>query len=185
MQKLRTRAVPILGMCVLVLLGAVYAEHRRATNAELANRNYYLLFSTPKGWVPIPHSPEALFLYREPKTNLLLRGAMSDVVSDSNPTPELDTDGTAQWILDITSENMKDWTGQLLDVVDAQGTKFRLVRRSKSDKCVVSAVAVEGNTTALVTLSADKGQLASIDGEMPAFRQYLATLGFQRHIWAK
>jgi len=177
--------LPLFGVAILLFCGAFAYRKHLASERDQNTRNYSLNFVQPVGWKVLPHSPEALFLFQDPQTKLLMRGAMNDVVADYNPTPDLDRDGTAQWLLDVTSKNLKGWTGEMLDTIDANGVSFRLVKRWTNEKCVISAIGVRGNTTVVVTLSADKGQIDKIDPSLPKFRTYLAGLGFQRHVWAE
>lgn len=177
------RPSPVLAVSALVLAGALVYRYRPLGNSADSAANFKLIYGTPIGWKAEPHSPQALFLFRDPRTNLLIRGAMSDIVSEINPTPDLDRDGTAQWMLDVTSQNLHGWSGKMLDTVPADGGSFRLIRRATIDKTVISAVAVRGNTTIVVTLSADKPELTKIDKKLPAFRTYLAGLAFQRYVY--
>lgn len=177
------RPTQMLGVCLITLGGVLYVEHRKSVALDDSKKNYTLIYSTPSGWKAIPHSPQAIFLYRNLKNRLLMRAAMSDIVADYNPDPELDTDGTAKWMLDVTAQNLHDWKGELMDTVQANGVTFRLVRRWNPVKVVYSAVGVRGNTTVIVTMSADKQEIPYIEGQMPQFRQYLASLQFRRHIW--
>lgn len=173
-----------LGSIVVVVIGiALFIVGRyKSSQVELA-KNYRLAYSIPTGWRELPHSPEALFLYLNPKSHLLMRGAMNDVQDVENPTPGLDRDATAKWMIDITSENLKDWKGEMLDTVDGHEISFRLVKRSGPGKCVVTAVAVRGNTTIMVTMSADQRELKEVDPALPAFRQYLTTLSFTPFVY--
>ncbi len=181
--KFSVRPPQVLGVCLLTLVGVLYVEHKRTVALEESNKNYSLIYATPTGWLAIPHSPQAIFLYQQPQSHLLMRAAMSDVVADYNPSPEMDTENTAQFMLDVTSANLVGWNGKLVGDVDAKGATFRIVRRWTLNKIVYSAVAVRGNTTIIVSLSADKPELRYIDAAMPQFRQYLASLEFRRHIW--
>jgi hypothetical protein len=128
------------------------------------------------GWKEVPHGPQTLFLYRDPKTGLLLRGAVNQIIADVNPTPELHTDGIAQHFIDRTKENMPDWNVAKAygDVAGADGMRFRLIRRERPGKCVITAFAVKGNTTLIVSLSANGEEIAEIDSVFPQFQQVLA-----------
>jgi hypothetical protein len=167
---------------VLIGIAMVIAGRYKSAQVELA-KNYRLAYSVPTGWREIPHSPEALFLYVNPKTHLLMRGAMNDVQDAENPTPGLDRDATAKWMIQITSENLKNWKGEMLDTVDGHEISFRLVKRTGPGKCVVTAVAVRGNTTIMVTMSGDQHELKDVDPALPAFRQYLTTLAFTPFVY--
>ncbi|AIE88121.1 hypothetical protein [Fimbriimonas ginsengisoli] len=183
-RKSMSRTTPMLAIGLIFI--AAFAWFRRANAAASPDTyaNYSLVYALPSGWKEIPHSPQAIFLFRSLHSDLLMRGAMNDVVADYNPTPDLDRDGLAQWMLDITAANLKSWKGEMLDTVNGtNGTTFRLVRRWSPDKCVVSAIAVRGNTSIVVTLSGDERKVDILDQEMPAFRTYLTTLGMSPHVY--
>jgi hypothetical protein len=179
-----SRRTPVLGLGIAVLIAGAYAYRQQSlARTEESTANFRLLFDTPQGWMPVPHSPQALFLFKNPGSKLLMRGAMNDVVAEYNPTPELDRDGLAKYMLDVTDLNLKDWRGSMLGTVSAQGTSFRLIKRWSPQKCVVSAVAVRGNTSVVVTLSGNQRQAQSIDQALPEFRSYLSTLGMERRYY--
>jgi hypothetical protein len=143
--------------------------------------NYRVVYGPKAGWKDEPHGPQTLFLYRHPEESILIRGAVNQVVSDINPTPELHTDALAQYYIDRTRENMPGWKAELLDRVPARNTWFRLVHRERDGKVVVTAYAVKGNTTLLISMSGngDDEKLA-VSRNMDGFKNYLSTVSLER-----
>ena len=167
----------VASVMTLLLLGSVgYAFMRVRRNKQLS-ANFNVKFPNPtKGWVSRPHSPEFLFMYEDAKRGLTLRGAVNQMVSDINPTPDLDRDHVAQLIVDNTLSNMPGWTAEVKDIVQSQGTSFRLVRRTQQALVIVTAFAVEGNTTLLVSLSARDKQKGEVDKDMPEFHDFISQI---------
>ncbi|HEY0867806.1 MAG TPA: hypothetical protein VGE01_10520 [Fimbriimonas sp.] len=141
------------------------------------NRNFKVVYEKPTGWKELPHGPQTLFLFQEPRTGVLLRGAVNQIVADVNPTPELDTDGIAQYYVDRTHENMKDWQAKMGEKVKAKDGEFRIIERERKDKKVVTAYAVKGNTTLLVSISGGPEAKVEVDRKMPEFKEYLSSIG--------
>jgi hypothetical protein len=162
-------------LMVGTVMAGMFAAKTKAERIESV-KNFEIGHERLTGWKAVPHGPQTLFLYRDPQTKLLLRGAVNQVVSEFNPTPELKTEELAQFFIDRTVENQPDWKATKLESVEAKGTSFRMIRREKKDKCVVTAVAVRGNTTLLVSLSGNAKELKDIDRTMPAFKGFLAAV---------
>ena len=176
---IRIPAGPALAVGIaLVAFGYMYYQ-LKGSGGETTN--YAISYDVPKGWDPVPHGPQTLFLYKHPKTGLLLRGAQNQVVSDVNPTPELDSRGMAQYYIDRTKENLPDWKAELAGEVAADGVKFNLIRRSRNGKTVVTAFGVRGNTTLIVSLSGADDEQKSIDsGGMDFLREYVGQVSFAK-----
>jgi hypothetical protein len=165
--------------------GAIAWRQIHLRNAAEDISNFRLVFEPPPGWRSLPHSPQTLFLFRNDRDNLMMRGAASDIVAEFNPTPELDRDGLAKLMLDITDHNLKGWQGKLLGTIDSKNITFRLVRRWCKEKCVITAVAVRGNTSFLVTLSGDQRKVERLDHAFPAFQTYIASLATEKRFYAE
>ena len=142
--------------------------------------NYQLIRPEPVGWEPVPHGPQTLFLYRNPKNGLLLRGAQSQIVAEINPTPDDTNDTVAQYYIDRTHENLKQWTASKTDKVQAKNGSYQLIDRKRDGKRVVSAFGVLGNSTFIVSLSGNGKEVESIDSTLPWFHEYLARTDFQK-----
>src|SRR5579862_2692834 len=102
-----------LAVPALALVGSAIAwrMHQKTADADSV-KNYEIRWPHPSGWNILPHGPQTLFKFQDPKTKLVIRGAANQMVADVNPTPDLDTDGIADYYNDRTDENMKDqgWT---------------------------------------------------------------------------
>lgn len=128
------------------------------------------------GWKAMRHGPQTLFLYGNTAKGLLLRGAVNQVISNVNPTPDLDRDNLAKLMVDNTHDNMPGWTASVEDAVQANGTSFRLVRRSEHKHVVVTAFAVKGNTTVLISLSGRDKYASQVDRDMDEFHRFISKL---------
>lgn len=168
-----------LGLCSLAVVAIGYAYSSRPKISDAAN--YQLSFTLPSGWKARPVTPGMAFIYENKQSHLSMRGAINNVISESNPTPELDASALIQRYQTITSENLTGWHYKLLDPVQAHGAEFQLIRRWTEDRCVVSAVAVRGNTTVIIALVGLHKFVPRVDEGMPAFRDYLANLSLVRY----
>lgn len=158
----------------------IYVKNYDAQVAESA-KNYAIGFPQPPvGWVAIPHGPQSLFMYRNLKSNALIRGGVNQIISDFNPTPGLGTNGIAQYYIDRTKENMPDWVAQKLGMVDAKNTSFRLIKRQRKGKVVVTAFSVKGNTTVLVTLASDENREDTVAPQMKLFSTFLSQISLNQ-----
>jgi hypothetical protein len=146
----------ILCVGVIGIVGAwAFTVHLANTRYD-GTENYAIDFPTSiTGWKVLPKSPESLFLFENPQKHYLLRGSVSQVISDVNPTPELTTDTMAQFYIDRTHENMKDWTAERESDVKASNVRFSVIQRQRKSRVVITAFTVKGNTTLMVSLSSD------------------------------
>lgn len=169
------------GSVALLAAGLGYFALQKHWIGEDPTATFRLVYAKPTGWDEIPHSPSALFLYEEPHSKLLLRGGMNSMQAEFNPDPSLDSDGFAKDFLEVTAQNLKDWKGEMMDTVEGGGgVKFRLVRRWTSDRTVISALAVRGNSTFSITLSGSGKAMRQVDAAVPQFRTFLSSLAIQR-----
>jgi len=154
-----------------------WSQERQRVDA----RNYTVTYESPKNWKKMPKGPQTLFLYKDPKSGLLLRGAQNQVIAELNPTPELDGPGLVSYYLERTETSLKGWTAKALDSVDGINVKFHLLRRERQGKVVLSAFGVRGNTTFIVTLSGNDEEAKQIDDYgMKFLRDYLGTIEFSQ-----
>jgi hypothetical protein len=144
------------------------------------NSNYQLIRPEPVGWKAVPHGPQTLFLYRNPKTGLLLRGAQSQIVAEFNPTPNDTNDTVAQYYVDRTHENLKGWTAEVTDKVQAKNGSYQIIDRQRDGKRVVSAFGVLGNSTFIVSLSGNGKEVGEIDSTLPWFHEFLSNTDFRK-----
>jgi len=162
------------------IAGGVFIAAKRYADGNAGDvRNFAIEYGKPDGWKTIPHSPQTLFLFRHPETNLLMRGAQNQVVSDVNPTPDMHSEGVANFYIDTTKQNMKDWTAKKIESVEGRDVEFHLIDRARKGKRVISAFGVKGNTTLIVSLSGNDDEVDAIDAALPDFRKYLASIEFQ------
>jgi hypothetical protein len=180
-QKQPTRFGWLIVAIVLILGGGLGFRFAKERKAREEASNFVLAFpKASKGWHPVDHGPQTLFLYQQRDKGLLLRGAVSQVISDTNPTPNLDRDALAQLMVDNTHDNMPGWTADMGGTVTANGTSFRIVRRSQHGLVVVTAFAVKGNTTVLVSLSGRDKFVAQVDKDMGEFQQFVSSLALKQ-----
>jgi len=177
------RAAPSVIFCSFAVVAIIYASHIRSKAAE-ASTNYELVFSLPSGWKSKPITPGMAFVYENDTSHLSMRGAVNNVVSEVNPTPELNAEAIIKQYQHITKDNLVGWQCKVLEPVEGRDAQFRLIRRWTHDRCVVSAVAVRGNTTIIIALIGHDESLPRVDEGMPAFRDYLASLALERHTYA-
>ncbi|MDX2065257.1 MAG: hypothetical protein SFX74_05890 [Fimbriimonadaceae bacterium] len=143
-------------------------------------RNYRIVWKQPSGSKAMPHGPQTLFLYRNEKHGYLLRGAQNQIVAEVNPTPDLDSKRLAQYYIDRTDENLKEWTAVDIGKSPGKNVNFHLIHRKRKDKTVVTAFGVSGNTTLIVSLSSTEPTRPEIsEARIAEFRDYLATIEFQ------
>jgi len=160
-------------LLVVSCYGARVYVDKNAVDVKEATKNYAIAHEKPSSWTSIPHGPQTLFSYFDPKSHLMVRGSVNQIVAEYNPTPDMDTDHTAQFYIDRTHDNQPEWTAEMMDTAPGDNTSFRLIRRARKDKCVITAFAVKGNTTLLVTLSANGKDIANIDPGLPGFKDFL------------
>jgi hypothetical protein len=163
---------------VVLVIGASYYAWRQ-TNLTADARNYVVTYSSPKGWDEVPRGPQTLFLYKDPETGNLLRGAQNQMIAEYNPTPELDGPGLVKYYLERTEDGLRDWTAVPAGSVQADNVRFHLLRRERPGKVILSAFGVRGNTTMIVSLSASDANTKGFDSVgAPFLKQYLETISF-------
>jgi hypothetical protein len=162
----------------IVLVVGSYAGVKRYKTLQINNaKNFRPDFVVPLGWRNQPHGPATLFKILEPSTNLELRAAVNQVVAEVNPTPDLDTHGIANFYMERTQQSMPSWKAvKLKEYINRHGTDFEILRRSTKDRIVVTAYAVRGNTTFLVTLFGKNGTMRYVDPGMTKLYSFLSTV---------
>jgi hypothetical protein len=170
----------------LVVGGAVIGtNHYHKLQRENA-LNFKPHYQLPSGWHLDPHGPTAIFKCTEPTTHLELRGSVNQVISDSNPTPDLDTKGIANFYIDRTDESMKGWSAAVLKTYsNPLGTDFAVIRRATKDRIVVTAYSVRGNTTLLITLFGKDRSRAYVDPDIEKLYRFLDTVSLSQQDMSK
>jgi len=181
MGSVRSKLFRRLGIGVFgIALVAVSIGLRMRYNEEHDTSNYQVLFPPASPWVERPHSPEALFLYQDPMTHIEIRGAVVNVVADTNPTPGLDTNGLAALQMDVTSEHMGNvWKAQRLADHKTPVARFAVVRRDRDGKTVITAWVEKGNTSLAVGLMANGKETQQVAKVMPYFYSLLDKIRLQ------
>jgi len=135
--------------------------------------NFQILYPRPKLWEAVPHTPFALFLFEHKGTRSQLRGAQNQIVSDVNPTPEMDTNGIADYYVWTTEHNQPTWKATRLPDLRTANERFSTIKRVRKDKIVVTAFTVRGNTTAIFSLSISEPHLNRYDELFKEFTSFL------------
>ncbi len=163
-----------------LVLGAGYQYMRARGNKQMVD-NFNLQYPRPPvGWKTKPHSPMDLFAYEDEHRGLTLSGGVNQTVADFNPTPDLDRDNLAQLMIDNTRANMPGWTAKIEDLVNTPSASFRLVRRETPGLVNVTAFAVKGNTTVLISLVGRGKQSGEVDKAMKEFHDFVAQIELKR-----
>ena len=174
---LRNSRVWIYSLLMCAILATYFGLKLYRANQWTSTRNFQPLYVTPVGWVPAPHGPTTLFKFSDPKTKLILRGSVNQMISEVNPTPELDTDGIAEYYVERTKEAMPSWVATKLSKYGSTtGTEFQIIRRATKDRVVVTAYAVKGNTTLLITLFGKDRAMQLVDANMKMLYSFLDTV---------
>lgn len=171
------RLVLVIPLLVLVAGALAWNKHKKQQAIDLS-KNFVIHYDLPAGWKAAPHGPETLFRVIDPNTRLVLRGAVNQVISEENPTPELDTEGIADYYVDRTV-NMIGWKVEKLGISKGKNLEFEVLRRSSKDRVVVTAYSVRGNTTVLVTLLGKGRDMGQVDPNMSILYHFLNTISMQ------
>jgi hypothetical protein len=137
----------------LVLAGAGVGYRLATANKNDDFRNYAVEYTKLAGWEELPHSPNTLVLLQDPKTKALLRCAATQVVSESNPEPDMDAENIVRRAVTNARENQPEWATDHLEKFNNGKVHFELFRKSNKNKTIIAAMAVRGNTTVLVSMS--------------------------------
>ena len=135
--------------------------------------NYQLDAPRFSNWKRTEGGPIRKVVYRHPEANLRLQATLTQVRESYNPTPELDSDALADQYVRMTREKMPTFRARRLGRVDAGETRFDLVERVGPDRSMVCAIAVRGNTTAVISLIGVGKDRHLARRFAPEFRRYL------------
>lgn len=172
-------AILLFGAVAIISGASKYRQGQEQARIE-STANYDLDFDVPKGYHGVPKPPQLLFAFNSDVHDFRLRGAITRIIADYNPSPDLDRDGIASQMAETTTAGLKGWDAKMLDVVEANGITFRLLRRNGPNIHVVNAFGVKGNTTVMITFSAEKDKGREFDQSLPWFKEYLAGLTVHR-----
>jgi hypothetical protein len=138
----------------LVAIAAIAAGYRVATKPRNDDfRNYEVKFQKLGTWKELPHNPNTLLLMFNPKTNALIRCSATQVVDDSNPEPDMDTENIVKRVVDNAQQNQAEWKTEQWRHFDNGRVDFSLFRKTNSRKTIIGAMAVRGNTTMIASIS--------------------------------
>lgn len=166
------------GALALIVLAAGYRFATKQPNED--NRNYEVLFTKPDGWRELPHNPNTLLFMQHEKSKALLRCATTQIVSETNPEPDMDTENVVKRAVENARSSQPEWKTDLLDNFDTGKVHFKLFRKVRKEKTIIVAMTAKGNTTLLVSVSntGDGGRdLAA--GKFEDFLAFLKTFDMQ------
>ncbi len=149
-----------LGLVGLLLCGIGVAYRLATAKPNEDHRNYEVLFTKPAGWKLLPKKPNTLLLAQQPQTKTLLRCSATQVVSDVNPEPDMDTTFLTERFIRSAQANQPEFKTKRLPSLDNGKVKFEIFRKSNAQKTIQIAIAVRGNTTLIISAS-NAGSLAN------------------------
>lgn len=176
------RAVPWwLPVGLLVIIGiAGWMTYKDLTkNIATGNgitQNYQISYTALPNWKWCEPNPASLFTYQNPKTRAVLRGGTTQILSDYNPTPELDSDGIAEYYIDTTKRHQSGWTVQRLPDIETSSERFTVLDRRKEGKRVLTCFCVKGNTTLVVALSGYGKGKSILEEHIADLKRFLASV---------
>jgi hypothetical protein len=174
------KALPKIAICGLTLCVAAFGYRLATAKPNEDFRNYEVLFERLPGWKDLPHNPNTLLLMQHPETKALLRCSATQVVSETNPEPDMDTKNLVERVVQNAQENQPNWKTERMSDFTNGKVAFELFKKTNSGKTVVAAMAVRGNTTLLVSLSNTGPGAASLAvGEIEPLLAFLRTIDLQ------
>jgi len=175
---LKKRRVAFCVLGIAVAAGA-YAVHKVREDHAASIALYDIDYPGYRDWKEIPGGPYSLFKF-VPKdgSKIRIQGSVNRVEAEVNPTPELDTQGIAQYYIDSTRKNMPGWKAEHLGKVRAENVEFAVIRRENKVRRVVSGFAVKGNTTLIVTMTAGVENMQKVQDQVDEFQDYLSKFRF-------
>ncbi len=177
----RRSLVPLLLVVGAALAVCAYFGVRMANPQLFADSSTYDIRWDPiPNWKPMPPAPLTLFVFKHPNHEIYVRGFQYQVDYEFNPTPELDTDGLAEYYLDTTRTKQPDWKGERLPDATEGPVRFSMIRRITKGKTVVTAFAAKGNTTIGVALFANGDSVREVESVLPELRKFLSTFTLNR-----
>lgn len=176
-EPLRTtwRRLAAIGVvAVALVVGATALLNGRSQSEAIAN--WTMAFHDLTGWKEEPPGPNMLFRYVHPTDNVYIRAAEHQVFADINPTPDETTDSMADDAVTNTYAKQHGWSAQRLPDVMAGGDRFSVVYREGTERKVLNAYLVKGNSTFIVSMASGKGGEEGFERERKTFLRYLQGL---------
>lgn len=146
--------------------------------------NYEVIYHAPTGWDTERPGPQQLFRFRHPDTKVFIIGAVSRVVDEINPTPELTTDGIAEQYIEVTERNFDGWNARRLSDEASGAERFSVIERAGPDRTTLTAYSVRGNTTLIVSMGANGASRVNLEKHLRDFRGLLADIKFREKVYA-
>lgn len=176
-MSLSRRRIAIIACGALAVGVALYARFVRPEwlDPRYDAANYGVRFNLIDGWDAQPKEPYILFIFKNRQTGAKITGAANQVVFKYNPTPELATDEVANRLVEATETNMRKqgWRGVRRADLELSSGRFAVVDRTGPARRIVTAYQVRGNTTLLVSLSAETAKSNLIERHWPDFVRLL------------
>jgi hypothetical protein len=164
------------GAAGLVVLAAAVGYRLAFAKPNTDNLNYEPSFRQLDGWKDLPHNPNTLALYLDPKTNAMLRASATQIVSDFNPEPDVDTKEMVRRVVENAQKNQPEYKTTRLKSYDNGRVVFEMFHKTNASKTIVGAMAVRGNTTLLVSISnTGEGGKRLAEGEIKPLLAFLDT----------
>jgi hypothetical protein len=159
-----------------IVFAVAYCEYR-AKIRFAGTENYAISYSRSlDGWKNLPITPQALFAFEKPRKDFILRGSVSQVVAELNPTPDIDTNAIAQFYIDRTHENMPTWSAERVNDLQGHNERFSVIERQSKAHTVITAFAVKGNTTLMISISTKSEDKKVAQEAMGELGKYLRTV---------
>lgn len=164
----------------LVLAGAGVGYRIASAGKNVDFRNYEVGYTKLAGWKELPHSPNTLLLLQDPKTKTLLRCAATQIVSETNPEPDMDAINIVKRVVSNARENQPEWKTDHLEKFHNGKVHFELFKKTGKNKTIVGAMAVRGNTTVLVSISNTGEQAKKMaQGSYESLLEFLSSIDLQ------
>lgn len=184
MRKRPVKPILLVSVILALAFGAYHVRRHWFPYVGSDATNYEVFYHPPAGWDTERPGPQQLFRFRHPQTKVFIIGAVSRVVDEINPTPELTTDGIAEQYIQVTERNFDGWNARRLADETRGDERFSVIERAGPDRTTLTAYAVRGNTTLIVSMGANGARRANLDRHVGDFRSVLADIKFREKVYA-
>ncbi len=158
---------------VTIALGTLYVV--RASQPGDVN-TYFMSYEALPGWTVMPHAPLLVFQLHDETSGLDILGADQRTESDINPSPDVDTAKFADNLVSITRTGLTGWTAERIGSVKTAHAEFELVRRGTTDRQILCACCVKGNSTVMISLVGLGPSMSKVDDNTAAFKEFLKSV---------